>query len=192
MTRCSRNCKYSRGWSSSCKRRASSCCIPTCCAASARDATCRRRWRSSPHVFVSGDGVERLRDIVHRGPDVIGAQPQQQFENLRVGGRTGLTGRIKRLLRPRIQPPILVVQENTAILHTGRRGDKSSGAHKKRRLLRRRHVGIPIPRRNTHRLGQGKRAESRTAPVAAGNYERLRHIWKRIGDDLNLIALPTA
>ena len=126
--------------------------------------------------LVLRDRVERGRAFVHRRPERVGLQPQQELEDLRVGPRAdvadfGLEG----LCRPRLQPPILVVDEDAAVLHGGRAKLAGSCGDEKVVAVRGSYVRPPVPGRDADCPRQLEHAECRATPVAARDYQRAVH-----------------
>ena len=71
--------------------------------------------------FVLRVEIERARDFVHRRPERVGFQAQQQLADARVGLRPDVARlRLESFCRPRLQAPVFVVEEDAAILHRRR------------------------------------------------------------------------
>ena len=138
-------------------------------------------------------GIERLGAGMHRRPERVGFEPEQQFENFRVGlGSNAAVFRLEGFRRPRLQAPVLVVQENTTILHRGRPEPLQPGGNQQRGFFLWRGIRPPMPWGNTDLLGEFIDAERGASPVAADDDERLRHIGKRFVDDRDDKTFPSA
>ena len=137
--------------------------------------------------------IKSPRIRVHGGPEIIGAQPQQQLKNLRVGLRPDVAHlRLECPARPRSQTPVLVVQEDAAILHRWRALLVQVAAQGECSFLFYRHVRPPIPRRDANHFRQFVHAVNRPAPVAARDDQRLLHARQRILHDLKHVTFPLA
>ena len=72
------------------------------------------------HRGVARHLMKRRGRRVHPRPDAVGAEAEEQFKNTRVSLRAEVADfRLKCFRGPRLQPPILVVDEDAAILHSG-------------------------------------------------------------------------
>ena len=108
---------------------------------------------------------ERCGAFVHGGPDGIGAQTQQQFEHLLVGLGSNVA------TRPGAQTPVLVVQEDTAILHRWLlQGGERVGRFQSLALLRH-HVAPPCPGRDACHAREFQDAVGRGASFVAHHHE---------------------
>ena len=122
---------------------------------------------------VAGVGIERARHLVHRRPDEVGLEPQHQFEQLGVGFRADRARRgLEGVRGPGLQPPILVVEENAAILDRGRTEARDACGRAQQRMVFGRDVRPPMPRRHADRARQFVGAECGAAAVAADDHQR--------------------
>ena len=115
--------------------------------------------------------IEGRRLLMHRGPEIVGAQAQQQLEDLGVGLGPETQAFVGRevLRRPRPDAPHLVVDEDAAVLHRGRSDPHAFRGNVERVAMRGRHIGPPIPRRHADPARQFINAVRRPAAVAAGD-----------------------
>ena len=119
---------------------------------------------------------------MHGRPKRVGFQSQQQFEDSRVGFWANIAELwIESLGSPGLQPPIFIVKKDAAILHRRRTFPARASGDKQIVMMSWRHIGPPVPRRDTDCLRQLKNAECRTAPVATNDHQthlNVRH-WTR-------------
>ncbi|OQB95516.1 MAG: hypothetical protein BWX86_01161 [Verrucomicrobia bacterium ADurb.Bin122] len=123
-------------------------------------------------VLVGQAGIERVvlveGVVPHRRPEVVGAQTQQQLEDLGVKLRVEAA----ELLRgPTGQARSLVVEEDAAVFHDRLAGDVAAGAHVGLGAFLRRHVGPPVPGRDAELFGKFVEAVDRAALVAARDHQ---------------------
>ena len=134
--------------------------------------------------------VEGFGAGVHRRPEGVGLEAQQELEDFCVGlGADAAVFRFEGFRGPRLQAPILVIDEDAAILHRWRAEAFQTRRNQQRGFLFGRDVGPPMPGRNTDLLGKFIDAECGAAAVAADDDERLRHTGERFfhdGDDETL------
>ena len=128
---------------------------------------------------------------VHRRPDRIGTQAQQQLENPGIGLRTQFSGHTAAFVTraPRVETPILVVEENTPVLDRGSLRAVVSRGKRHRPCGTGRHVGPPLPGRHAHETRKFQHAVSRTARIAAHDEQRTLSVP---GGFANAECLPAA
>ena len=122
---------------------------------------------------------------MHRRPQRVGMQTQQQLEDALVGVRADVALAViyrgVHLLRgPRTQAPVLVIQEDAAILHRWRRLYKQTGPHVDSGVMRDGHIGPPRPRRDAHLPRERKQRIRRTAPVIRRDDKRQLHTGQEV------------
>ena len=127
--------------------------------------------------------IESPRTGVHSRCQHVALQTQQQFAHLIVSLGTNITQfLLKILLRPRLQAPVLIIDEDTTILD-GRLLRRVILLIIQLRLLRHRHISKPIPRAHPNLLAHMQNAVCQSTGIAA-NDDQL------IGVCHNLVALP--
>ena len=141
--------------------------------------------------------VERKRAGMHRRPQRVSMQPQQQLKDPLIRPRPDvpfaiIDGGIHLLRRPRPQPPILIVKENPSILYGWLRLHMQAGANVHRRMMRDWHIRPPRPRRDAHLPRNLKQRIRNAAPVRSGNHQRMLHSRHRRGDHRRNRRLPLA
>ncbi len=106
---------------------------------------------------------------MHPGPDGVGAQPQQQFEDFAIGFRSDAPGfgRFERLPAPRLQRPVLVVEEDAAVGDRGTLQCAEIGADGELRAAFGGHIAPPHPRRDTRHARKFEDAVGCAAAIAA-------------------------
>jgi len=121
-------------------------------------------------------GIERLGAVMHSRPQMVGFQTQQQFKHFSIGLRPDIPvfGRIG-LSRPRMQPPIFIIDEDPAIFHRRRTLFITAGPHHQPLPMKNGHIRPPEPGRNPHSFRQIEHPVGRPAPVAAGNDQTSLH-----------------
>ena len=117
-------------------------------------------------------GPESLRAEVHGRPQGVGLEAQQQLHHPGVGvGTDVVVLLVDALGGPGLQAPVLVVDEDAAILHR-RLTHRQLGAHSiERFLLLRSHVGPPYPRRHACQTRQLEESVGRATRRAADDDE---------------------
>ena len=164
--------------------------------------------RSAHHnaVLIGQLGVGRIvfvkGVIPHRRPEVVRAQPQEHFEypgikfvavirdslgNRRVPAQRR---RAKFFSHPVGQVGRFVVEEDAAIFHDGAGLDHATRADVERVTVDCRHIGPPIPRRNTDLPGHFIDAVDRAALVAARDHDGTPDARQRALDGLDDKRLP--
>ncbi len=134
--------------------------------------------------------VERIADVVHGRPDGIGLQPPQQFENAGIGSGANIAGRgIVGLGRPRFETPVLVIEEDAAILHRRGLGHEGRAVDAEAIGTARCDVGPPLPGRNAEVSAKIDDAINGPAAIGAGD-QQIGFVPGRDGDAF--IALPLA
>ena len=141
--------------------------------------------RVSEHLVVRIIVIERL-GRPHGGPEVIGLEPQHQFEDVRIG--LGVDP-AELGFRPAAERRVLVIDEEAAILDARMVGARA-GDQIKRRALRDRHVGPPDPGRHAHPLRQVIGPEDGAPPVGADDDEGALDPWSGSLDDNLAVAFP--
>ena len=115
---------------------------------------------------------EGRRNGVHRRPQRIGLQPPHQFEDTLIGLRPDIAlFRVEGLGRPGLEPPILVVQEDAAILHRRRARDEGPVGDDNPVATTRRDIRPPFPGRHAQRTRKVGHAISRTPCIRSGNQQ---------------------
>ncbi len=121
---------------------------------------------------VFGDGVEGGGAGVHGGPESVGFEAEEEFENFGVGfgadvadlGLEGFGG-------PGDQAPVLVVDEDATVLDGRRPEVAGAGGDVEVVAMRGGNVGPPIPGGDADGLGEFKDPVGSAAAVAAGDDE---------------------
>ena len=134
----------------------------------------------------------------HRGPQVVGLEPQHHLEDLGVEGAVeaarvaGGEARAEGGGCPGAERGVLVVDEEPAVLHRGRALRVRARQHVQRVLPPRRHVVPVVPGRDADAPRDVVGAVDRAALVAARDHEGALHAGQRVLDDLLQRGLPPA
>ena len=144
-----------------------------------------------PHVF--GNLVKGRRRVVHRRGQVIRLQAEQQFAHLLVGLRADVAQLLfEVLLRPAVEAPVLVVDEDAAVFHRGAFRREIPDAQRQPIAVPHGGVGPPVPRAYADGARHRKQSVGRAAAVAAGDDQRFAHAVARTLDQPDRIAFPAA
>ena len=101
---------------------------------------------------------------VHGGPQSVGTQTQQQFHHAGIGiGADVVVLFVDTFGGPRLQAPVLIVDEDAAILHRGFPRHHLVATHVESLLPGGCHVGPPDIGRHPHLPGKFKKAVCRSA-----------------------------
>jgi len=120
-----------------------------------------------------GLGARRLEEAygarVHGGPDSVGTEAEQQLEHLLVGvlADDAERGFVEMAVAPGTQRPVLVVEEDTTILHRRMLEGMVAGGQCQSALPLRVHVAPPCPWRHTGEARELQYAVGRAAGIAA-------------------------
>ena len=122
-------------------------------------------------LAVAGYKEEGLRTLVHGGPEGVGAQAQQQFEDAFVGLGTDASfqSRLVGLAGPRHHAPVFVVDEDAAVLHTGMLFLPVVGGQGEPLQGVRCRIGPPCPGRYTQQTRHLEQSVGHAVAVAAGD-----------------------
>ena len=156
----------------------------------------RRADRNSVAVgdhAVFGNLVERRRGVVHRRGQVVGLEAEQQFAHFLVGFRTDVAQLLfEVLLRPAVESPVLVVDEDTAVFH--RRGWRCVVRDAQRHSVPALHRGVRPPVPGVYADGARHREQpvGRAAAVAARDDQRFAQSVARAVDQPERVTLPAA
>ena len=117
--------------------------------------------------------VEGTRARVHGGGQHVALQTQYQLAHTVVGLRTDVAKLLlKRLGRPRLQAPVLIVDEEAAILDAGRLADAVLLIVVDTLVgLVNGHIGKPVPGTDANGLADMQHAIGQTAGIGAGDIE---------------------
>jgi hypothetical protein len=137
--------------------------------------------------------VERRGGRVHGRPQGVGLQPQQQVEDLGVGLGADVSGLgLEGVGRPGLQAPVLVIEEDAAILDRRRAEAPGPGGDVKPVATRRRHVGPPAPGRDADGARQLVDAIGRPTPVGTDDDQGAGNAGRGPVDHGDDEALPRA
>jgi hypothetical protein len=144
---------------------------------------------------------------MHGGPAEVGAQPQEQFEDVRVGFRAdvalagfpafagvadeiGLDG----FRGPGLEAPVLVVEKDAAVFDGRRRLHvrRASGGDEQRVVMDGGNVGPPVPGGDADLFGEREGAERRSAAVRADDQQGGLHAGGGFLDGGDEEGLPLA
>ena len=117
--------------------------------------------------IVIGKGV-----APHGGPQIVALHAKDQLEHLLVDE---VVHAAELLACPAGERRRFVVDEDAAVLHGGLALGVHAGRDEQLRLMRRRHVGPPVPGRYADLRRHVVHTVDRAALVAAGNHERAVH-----------------
>ena len=142
------------------------------------------------HFLIAFGKEERHRTLVHRRPERIGTQAEQEFEDTRVGLRAYLPFHVRRLVvgvAPRHQSPILIVDEDAPIGHERIIGLRKSGRDTELLLLIGHNIRPPFPRRYAQHTREFQHPVCR-APLVASGYQEFPVLQD--GDEKRLRMIP--
>ena len=136
---------------------------------------------------------ERLCTWVHRRPQQVGFQAEHQPHHLLVSARTNVVHVLVKMLGgPRLQSPIFVVDEQSAVFHRRRACHRRATRHADGLVFARSHVSPPAPWRHAHHPGKFHKAVGRAAWVASVYDESLRNTLERFVNHGYAERLPLA
>ena len=124
-------------------------------------------------------------------------QPQQQLEDALVGVRADVAfaivdGGVHLLCGPRAQAPVLIVEEDAAVLHRRLALHVCAGMDEDGCVVVRQEHRPTSPRRDAHLARESEESEGRAATVGAGDDERSFYAGDWVGDGCGEGRLPLA
>ena len=144
-------------------------------------------------LFVFGYFVESRRCVVHRRGQVVRLQAEQQFAHLLVGLRADVAQLLfEVLLRPAVEAPVLVVDEDAAVFHRGAFRREIRDAQRQPVAVFHGGVRPPVPRAHADGARHREQTVGRAAAVAARNDQRFAHAVSRTVDQPDCITFPAA
>lgn len=135
---------------------------------------------------------ERHRALVHRRPNGIGTQAQQQFKYLLIRARPDASRLCRRFevgRTPGIQPPVFIIEENTTELDVGTLLNHQSVGQPHLVAPLRTDIGPPGPGRHADQPRQFQHPIGSAARIAAGHHPIAPAVHLGL---LQMVSLPLA
>ena len=130
---------------------------------------------------------------MHRRSQIVGLQAEQQFAHLLVGLRADVAQLLLEVfLRPAVEAPVFVVDEDAAVFHRGAFRREVRDAQRQPVAVPHGGVGPPVPRAHADGARYGEQSVGCAAAVAAGDDQRFAHAVSRTVDQPDRVTFPAA